>query len=68
MRRKIIQWALLFVVFTVIGIGLLVLLFTPPYSPDGALLTWGGIGLSALCFCAALWLGKFLDNKNLLPE
>ena len=68
MRRKIIQWALLTVVFALIGIGLLVLLFTPPYAPGGALLTCGGIGLSALCFCAALWLGKYLDNKNLLPE
>lgn len=68
MRRKIFQWVLLIAVLALIGAGAIILVLTPPCEPGGALLTWGGIGLSALCFCAGLWLGRFLDNKNLLPE
>lgn len=68
MKRKAIQWALLVAVLALIGAGAIILVLTPPCEPDGVLLTWGGIALSALCFALGLWLGHFLDKRNLLPE
>lgn len=68
MKRTIIKWAWLAAVFALIMAGGLLLMITPHYDPEHPALTWGGLGLSALCFILGLWLGHYLDNRKLLPE
>lgn len=68
MKRTIIKWAWLVLVFALLTIGGLFLMLTPDYDPNNASATWGGLGLSALFFALAIWLGIKLDKRNLLPE
>ena len=67
-RLQLIRWALLCAVFAIIMVGALILMLTPNYDPDHPAMTWGGLGLAALCFVLGMWLGHYLDNRNMLPE
>lgn len=68
MKRKALKWACLVLVFALITLGGITLMLTPEYDPQHAFATWGGLGLSAVLFVSALWLGNYFDNRNLLPE
>lgn len=68
MKRVIIKWVWLAVVFAILCLGGLILMLTPEYSSEHASATWGGLGLSALCLVVGVWLGYKLNKRNLLPE
>ena len=64
MKRTIIKWALLAVVLAIIVAGCCFLAWD--YETKAA--TWVGLLAAALCIILGLWLGHYLDSRNLLPE
>jgi hypothetical protein len=66
--RQATKWLWLALVLAILTLGGLILALTPEYADGRAAYKLLGIGLSFACFGFGIWLGRRLNNRNLLPQ